>query len=274
MKNIAPSSIIGGGLRLHGVGPRVKPEDDAQCEAPRPAVHTAPGVALPDPLPAFALFDPFKRYGHPWLEDGDQDEERFSRETDRAPDEPVDATQLCRRIRALERALQDLDGQAARLARWRARRDRETCRPKRFSPMRPGRPPGVAETAENAGRRGLAGVRFPRPRRVEHVMSGVRHWPFYSCISLKRGGDAARPLSPLAGEMSASADRGGYMARTSKPPSVPSGHLPARGGEGATRQSRTPMNCSRCGVPSESGIGPFRPRQWATAKHSTISAVA
>jgi hypothetical protein len=98
--------------------------------------------ALPDPLPAFALFDPFKRYGHPWLEDGEDGQAGAWHHRDFAPDDPIDATALCRRIRALERALQDLDGQAARLARWRARRHCATCKPKRWSPLRPGRPPG------------------------------------------------------------------------------------------------------------------------------------
>ncbi len=57
---------------------------------------------------------------------------------------------ICRRIRVLERALQDLEGQAMRLARWRARRDRETCKPKRFSPLRPGRPPGWRKRPKTA----------------------------------------------------------------------------------------------------------------------------
>jgi hypothetical protein len=57
-----------------------------------------------------------------------------------SPDDPVSATSLCRRLRRLKRALDDLDGQAKRFARWRARRD--MGRTKRFSPLRPGRPPG------------------------------------------------------------------------------------------------------------------------------------
>jgi len=135
----APYSILVSLREAHGVGPRVKPEDDARREIPRPAVHTARGAAFP----AFALFDPFKRYGHPWLEPDDlatPDTDSFR--VPLPPDEPVDAKGLCRRIRALAGALSDLEGQALRLARWRARRSNETCRPKRWSPIRPGRPPG------------------------------------------------------------------------------------------------------------------------------------
>jgi hypothetical protein len=59
-----------------------------------------------------------------------------------APDDEVDATRLCRRLISLKRALGDLDGQAKRFARWKARRDLGLNRTGRFHPMRPGRPPG------------------------------------------------------------------------------------------------------------------------------------
>ncbi|WP_246717458.1 hypothetical protein [Oricola nitratireducens] len=58
------------------------------------------------------------------------------------PDDEIDATRLCRRLAALKRALDDLDGQARRLARWKAKRDLGLNRTKYFSPMRPGWPPG------------------------------------------------------------------------------------------------------------------------------------
>lgn len=101
-------------------------------------------------VPAFALFDPFKRPGYPWIEpeelaaDGDDAGDALP------PGEPVGAAGLCRRIRALEGALQDLEGAALRLARWRARRYRDPAssetvsrvRPGRWSVLRPGRPPG------------------------------------------------------------------------------------------------------------------------------------
>jgi hypothetical protein len=57
-----------------------------------------------------------------------------------APDDPVDVTRLCRRLAGLRRALDDIDGHAKRLARWKAKRDLGLTR--RFHPMRPGRPPG------------------------------------------------------------------------------------------------------------------------------------
>ena len=99
-------------------------------------------------IPAFRLFDPFKRAGPPWLTPGEiaaLDNPvcapgPFAQML--PPDEPLDARGVCRRINALRRAMEDLDGQALRLARWRAGRHRETCRPRRWSPMRPGRPPG------------------------------------------------------------------------------------------------------------------------------------
>lgn len=56
------------------------------------------------------------------------------------PDDPLDATRLRSRLRALSSLLADLPGEALRLARWRARRVRAAAR--RLSPLRPGRPPG------------------------------------------------------------------------------------------------------------------------------------
>jgi hypothetical protein len=148
MKNKASSSIVITRHDVHGMGPRLKAEDDVRGAAMRPAANTAPA----NPLPAFPLFDPFKPFGHPWLEDGEDGQAGswHGPETHLDPDAMIDARALYRRIRTLERALQDLEGQAARLARWRARRSAESSscsgltrvRPRRFSPMRPGRPPG------------------------------------------------------------------------------------------------------------------------------------
>lgn len=58
------------------------------------------------------------------------------------PDDRVSAVRLCRRLAALKHALGDLDAQARRLARWRARREAGLLRFRRATPMRPGRPPG------------------------------------------------------------------------------------------------------------------------------------
>ncbi|QKV17128.1 hypothetical protein [Oricola thermophila] len=124
--------------------------------------------------PSFALFDPWKRYapflfdvtgldgpfGHVFLEyEGDEDWPAPGLD----PDELVDARAISRRIRALALALDDLDGQAARLARWKARFGHAIERmqladagkieglspdavrrpsPWRFRPFRPGLPPG------------------------------------------------------------------------------------------------------------------------------------
>ena len=106
--------------------------------------------------PAFTLFDPFKPFGSPWLT-----EEQIARlENPDAwrpipapqlpPDEPVGAHSLCRRIHALHNALEDLEGHALRLARWRARRHLDTSRPRRWTPMRPGRPPGWRKRPKTA----------------------------------------------------------------------------------------------------------------------------
>jgi len=59
-----------------------------------------------------------------------------------SPDDPLDATRLCARLRALKKALGDIEGQATRLARWKAKRKLGLSRSKRFSPLRPGWPPG------------------------------------------------------------------------------------------------------------------------------------
>jgi hypothetical protein len=109
-----------------------------------------------DKVPAFALFDPFKPFGSPWLT-----EEQIARleNPDAWPsipapqlpqDEPVCAHGLCRRIHALRNALVDLEGHALRLARWRARMSAHCwsdpslprLRPHRSASMRPGLPPG------------------------------------------------------------------------------------------------------------------------------------
>lgn len=73
-----------------------------------------------------------------------------------SPDDPLDATPLCRRLAALAGALADVPGQARRFLRWQARRARAAARRgaaalagpmsavpwRRISPLRFGRPPG------------------------------------------------------------------------------------------------------------------------------------
>lgn len=68
----------------------------------------------------------------------------------RSPDDPVDALRLAQRLAAVAAVLDDLPHHARRFLRWQARnqaaiRDRHagtTGRFRRFSALRPGRPPG------------------------------------------------------------------------------------------------------------------------------------
>jgi hypothetical protein len=57
------------------------------------------------------------------------------------PDGLVNGARITRRLQALKLALDDLTGQARRMARWRARREAMKA-PKFKSPLRPGQPPG------------------------------------------------------------------------------------------------------------------------------------
>ncbi|GAB4349615.1 MAG: hypothetical protein Kow0026_05100 [Oricola sp.] len=106
---------------------------------PPPVIPASPGA-----IPAFRLFDPFKPVPEPWLTPGEIAALAGPGGIPAGPGpalppgEPVDARGVCRRINALRRAMNDLDRQALRLARWRVVR----CRPRRWSPLRPGRPPG------------------------------------------------------------------------------------------------------------------------------------
>jgi len=59
-------------------------------------------------------------------------------------DGTVDAKHLIRRLVAVVDALQDIPAQAMRLARWQGR-PKEERRPERWSPLRPGRPPGYRQ---------------------------------------------------------------------------------------------------------------------------------
>ena len=57
------------------------------------------------------------------------------------PDGLVNAARLCRRLQVLKAALDDLPGQARRMARWRVRREAMTALVFK-TPLRPGPPPG------------------------------------------------------------------------------------------------------------------------------------
>ncbi|NRC55728.1 hypothetical protein [Neoaquamicrobium sediminum] len=119
------------------------------------AAITAP--ARPRPAPSLSLVDPIRlprprrhvpphrapRISFPGAAD------RRPLPQPPAPDDPLDATRLGLRLRALADALDDLPKHARRFARWRARRDREVTagRVRRLSPLRPGRPPGARRSS-------------------------------------------------------------------------------------------------------------------------------
>ena len=144
-KPAAPSPT---GIYLHG---RVAgPADLTQVCRSGNAVHHGESTQR---APSFVLFDPLKRLSitrqgpSQWVPriafnlDGDAASAAPARSAV-SPDDPVDATRFCRRLTALSNALDDLPGQAQRLARWRARRQLRQGRRGRMSPMRPGSPPG------------------------------------------------------------------------------------------------------------------------------------
>ena len=104
--------------------------------------------------PAFTLLDPLKRLSLDDFDTSAPPRFGFHSGSDAAshvpcklpPDEPMDASQLLGRLRALRYALNDLPRQARRLARWQARRDLALAqvpfRHMRITPFRPGLPPG------------------------------------------------------------------------------------------------------------------------------------
>jgi hypothetical protein len=63
---------------------------------------------------------------------------------EKADDGMVSAASLVRRLMACADALQDIPRHALRLAHWLAQ-DKEDRRPERWSPLRPGRPPGYRQ---------------------------------------------------------------------------------------------------------------------------------
>jgi hypothetical protein len=77
-----------------------------------------------------------------------------------APDDVLDATRITRRLQALGAALDDLQGQAKRFARWRARK--AAGRTSRNWPLRPGRAPGQLKAKS-------------RRQEVHDVLSDL-HW--------------------------------------------------------------------------------------------------
>ncbi len=102
-------------------------------------------------IPAFALFDPRKRFdsngsrvrGTPNIRFFDGYDAPVPAKSVATPDDMVSAERLCRRLQALQRALGDLPKQARRLARWQAKREVvRAVSGKYIAPIRPGKPPG------------------------------------------------------------------------------------------------------------------------------------
>ena len=189
-------------LAARGLVVELSPPSIAKPKPKKPPLNRRNGfgtgmVIRPGPLPEWALalaprrssslslplLDPLKRFGvrrrsvkpsaMPRIRSFDDPRIGFFQPTrvpdplPPSPDDPLDAGRLHRRLEAIARTLDDLPGQAKRLARWQARRDAEAAqeqasraqdeyrdaagvqnkyrdagRFRRLSPMRPGRPPG------------------------------------------------------------------------------------------------------------------------------------
>jgi hypothetical protein len=96
-----------------------------------------------------------------------------------SPHDPVDATRLGLRLAALASALDDLPGEARRFARWQARNHRSgsAARP-RWSPLRPGRPPG--------GRLSRYDPQAARRRNIREVDEILAHCHALAVSALER----------------------------------------------------------------------------------------
>lgn len=102
-----------------------------------------PPFVLTDPVKTFSLRPPKRRpKAFPRITCLGNDPTPVPEGWYRLPGDEIDAGPLCRRLISLRRALDDIDGQARRLVRWQARRDRAGASPARRSPLRIGRPPG------------------------------------------------------------------------------------------------------------------------------------
>ncbi|MBX9465024.1 MAG: hypothetical protein KL840_19010 [Aquamicrobium sp.] len=152
--------------------PKMRTQDpslEGRTHAPSPASPTARKAARRATLP---LFDPLPRWrgprrpvsaGVPRISfPGDGASVPLFPRQPPMPDDPIDATRLALRLRAVAAALDDLPAHAGRFARWRARRDaarqdnvqRESPArrgiTRRVWPLRPGRPPGWCREGRHA----------------------------------------------------------------------------------------------------------------------------
>ncbi len=124
--------------------------------------------------PVFALFDPRKRVGPfvkrvsgygPNIRDFDGGSAPIPVVPEPSPDDLVDAQRTCRRVQALQAALDDPHAQARRLARMLA-----SGRTKYKRVMRPGRPPGHREPP--------SGVRWWYP--VDEILADCQDLALYA----------------------------------------------------------------------------------------------
>ncbi len=124
---------------------------------PLPAFFASCATSTGSHTPRFQLIDPLKHFDQEAWENeinaaGSMHEVRpfdasLAHHHATLAAQPVNATLLFNRLRAMRHALNDLPKQARRLARWRARRDeflssKAPYKPTRISPFRPGPPPG------------------------------------------------------------------------------------------------------------------------------------
>ena len=121
------------------------------CSGPSGSIPRGKGKGAR--IPAFQLFDPRKNvdprrrttpgYGpRIWVIGGDNPPAYTKRVP--MPDDAVPAARLCRRLLALQAALNDIPGQARRLVRALARPSQRWKQP-----MRPGRPPGFRQDGKD-----------------------------------------------------------------------------------------------------------------------------
>lgn len=136
----------------------------------RMSARPRPGTIRPSATPRFALLDPLPPFRPQpavrrkpvrtmpriWVE-GLAPEPVVTRPEPTGPDDPVDLARLVRRVSALDRALDDLPGQARRFARWRKRQ--QAGRVARRRPLRLGPPRGCRLTRFDPGARRRHNVR-------------------------------------------------------------------------------------------------------------------
>ncbi|MBL8894770.1 MAG: hypothetical protein JNJ53_09220 [Rhizobiales bacterium] len=142
-----------------------KPRPPAPPKKPKTTKDKTTAVVEGSPKrrrrPLFNLFDALKRFGRRFkkkrrgpephvysLESFLQQRPATAAPTpakqDAVDDGMVSAANLVRRLIAVMDAVQDIPGHAMRLALWQAR-PKEDRRPERWSPLRPGRPPGYRQ---------------------------------------------------------------------------------------------------------------------------------